>query len=397
MGFNRAVLAWPRQCCGPSRRATPHEDAIRTPDSSAPRSATPHVLILSAEAGGGHRSLAQALRDLLAPRAAATIIEPLPRSFALAYRAMSRWARWLWGASYRLTDTPRRARALHAIFGRLFAPAIADELRQQPYRLIIATHPFLLHAAARAAARQPLPCAALFADPERVHATWLAERGAAATLAPTRETYAQAQAAGFPAARLHLSGWPVRRQFWPGAPPPRAATLGGLGFDPARFTAFVQGGGEGSAGFAACVAALLAAGAPQILLAYGTNQSLAARFQGEPRVRAIPFTSHIAPFMAAADLVIGKAGPNALFEAVTLGAPFVATTYIPGQEHGNAAFIERHGLGWAALDARAQHGLLRQLVAEPARLDAMRASVARYRAWNTAAAQRIAAALLAAV
>ncbi|KPV51144.1 hypothetical protein SE17_22890, partial [Kouleothrix aurantiaca] len=145
------------------------------------------------------------------------------------------------------------------------------------------------------------------------------------------------------------------------------------------------------------VEALLAAGAPQILLAYGSNPALAARFQHEPRVRSIPFTPQIAPFMAAADLVIGKAGPNALFEAVTLGTPFVATTYIPGQEQGNAAFIERHGLGWAAMDAREQHGLFRQLVAEPARLAAMRGSIARYREWNTAAMQRLAATLLAAM
>ena len=49
------------------------------------------------------------------------------------------------------------------------------------------------------------------------------------------------------------------------------------------------------------------------------------------------------------------------------------------------------------MDAREQHGLFRQRVAEPARLAAMRGSIARYREWNTAAMQRLAATLLAAM
>src|SRR5262249_382135 len=170
--------------------------------------------------------------------------------------------------------------------------------------------------------------------------------GATATLAPTRETYAQLLAAGFAPDRLHLAGWPVRRQFWDAAPASRAAILARLGLDRDRFTLFVQGGGEGSAGFARSIDAALAA-APdliQIILAIGTKRSLPEQFEGAARVRTIPFTRDIAPFMAAADVVLGKAGPNTLFEAVMLGKPFIATTYIPGQEQANLAFIQSHGL-----------------------------------------------------
>jgi 1,2-diacylglycerol 3-beta-galactosyltransferase len=353
------------------------------------------LLILSAQTGGGHLSLATALQDLLALYATATIAEPLPRAVTTQYRFMSRHARWLWAAGYTLTDSPSRALALHWLFERLYASALDKLLRQRHYRLIITTYPFFSYEAARAIERLPrsVPFVALFADPECVHHAWLTEQSGAATLAPTRETYAQALAAGFAPDRLHLAGWPVRRQFLDADLPPRAAILGGLCLDPDRFTIFVQGGAEGSADFAQCVAALQAAGTAQIVLAVGTNQRLAERFQGVSGVRVIGYTRNIAPVMAAADLIVGKAGPNTLIESAMLGKPFIATTYIPGQEEGNLAFIQRHGLGWVALEPREQRALVGHLSAMPTQLAEMRASVGCYRDWNAAAIQRIPAIL----
>jgi UDP-N-acetylglucosamine:LPS N-acetylglucosamine transferase len=72
-----------------------------------------------------------------------------------------------------------------------------------------------------------------------------------------------------------------------------------------------------------------------------------------------------------------------LFETVTLGKPFIATSYIPGQEEANLEFIRRHKLGWVALRAEQQHLLLSKLLADPSEVQAMEASVAAYRQWNT--------------
>src|SRR5215207_7866143 len=139
------------------------------------------------------------------------------------------------------------------------------------------------------------------------------------------------------------------------------------------------------------------AGTPQIILAVGTNQRLGERFRGAPGVRVIPYTPMIAPLMASADVVIGKAGPNTLIEATMLGKPFIATTYIPGQEEGNLTFIQRHGLGWAALGMREQRQLVERLIAMPTQIAEMRASVERYRTWNAAATELIATVVSAAI
>jgi 1,2-diacylglycerol 3-beta-galactosyltransferase len=255
--------------------------------------------------------------------------------------------------------------------------------------------------------RRPIATALLLSDPQEVHATWLAVKEVDCVLAPTRETEAQALAAGFSPSQVHLSGWPVRHQFDAHgdaskgksasrhgtesgllhAGSEREAVLEALGLKPGRFTVFLQGGGEGTARFATTVEAVLGAGGQnpvQIILATGTNKLLQARFAQTPRVYALPFTKEIARYMALSDLIMGKAGPNMLFESVTLGKPFIATTYIPGQETPNLEFIRRHQLGWIALRSDEQASLIHTLAQDPVWLAAQARAVAAYRSWNQA-------------
>lgn len=358
----------------------------------------PSVLILTTTTGGGHVSLAEALRDLLEPYADVEVADPFPDIASAHYRFVSRHAPRLWAAEYALTDGPRRAKLAHSLWTPTVRRPLRQVLLQRDYDLIVTTYQFLSAQVTRSLNRlgRPLPLVMLLTDPCALHAAWLSERRKATTLAPTSEIYRMALDAGFPQDRLRLSGWPVRRQFTGVDRGGRAATLSALGLDPALTTLFVQGGGDGAAGFARTVNALLGAapGRVQVLLAAGTNTALAERFRGMPGVRVIPFTRQIAPYMAACDLVVGKAGPNTLFEATTLGLPFLATTYNRGQERDNLAFIERHGLGWVAMEGRGQAALIADLVNRPERLAAVRSSVHRYRVWNGEATAGIVPTLL---
>jgi len=354
------------------------------------------LLILTSRTGGGHVSLAEALRFRLAGAHTVEIVDPQPRLIHWHYRLVSSYALWLWAAEFRAADTPARALRAHQIFTAVFARNVGALLARVQPEVVLTTYPFLAYevTAAMRAIGRVIPLAQLFSDPVGMHQAWLSEPNASASFAPTRETFDQALAAGFAPERLHLTGWPVRGQFYAAAEQDaaaRAATLAELGLQPGRFTVFLQGGAEGAARFARTAAALLELEGVQMILAAGTNRLLRGRFAGRPRVHLLPFTQHIAPIMAAADVVMGKAGPNVLFEAVTLGKPFIATTFIPGQEAGNLEFIRQHGLGWVALSAREQQALVRSLMAEPARLSAMRASTLAYRQWNTAATESIAA------
>jgi UDP-N-acetylglucosamine:LPS N-acetylglucosamine transferase len=349
------------------------------------------ILILTSRTGGGHISLAEALNDQLAGAYTTEMIDPQPHFIHLHYRLVTRYALWLWAAEFRWLDTPRRALTAHRVSTPLMAKELKAVLNRMHPDLIITTYPFLTYEVTSVLRSLGMhtPLALLFADPNGVHATWLTERQAVA-LAPTRETYAQALAVGFDPARVHLVGWPVREQFYQVDDTLRAETLSGLGLDPERFTIFLQGGGEGAARFSHTVERVLATQAHlQVILATGTNQKLLAHFRNVPHVHALPFEKNIAPLMAACDVVMGKAGPNVLFEAVALGKPLIATAYIPGQEQPNLEFIRRHQLGWVALRSDEQRSLLKKLVESPAELQAMRSSVARYREWNISTYQHL--------
>jgi UDP-N-acetylglucosamine:LPS N-acetylglucosamine transferase len=348
----------------------------------------PTCLILTSKTGGGHVSLAESLADFLGTEYAIEIVDPQPELFLLHYRLASRYALWLWSAEFQWVDTPRKALLAHRLFSAMVHRPLAALIDRVRPDVIITTYAFFSFEVMRVLSERGLttPLAMLYTDPNSLHAAWLTERGAAAVLAPTRETLDMALAAGVEREALHLVGWPVRAQFTRERAADRDALLGQLNLNPDRLTIFLQGGGEGAARFASTVDTVLAASPElQVILATGTNQALFERFSARPNLHALPFTRDIARYMAAADVVMGKAGPNTLFEAVALGKPFIATAYIPGQEEGNLDFIRQHGLGEVALSPEAQRDVLVRLVSDRDHLAAMCAGVEAYRSWNAAA------------
>ena len=62
-------------------------------------------------------------------------------------------------------------------------------------------------------------------------------------------------------------------------------------------------------------------------------------------VTVLGYVNNMAEWLAAADLLITKAGPGALAEAACLGTPALITGYIPGQEAGNVTWTVDHGAG----------------------------------------------------
>lgn len=355
-----------------------------------------NVLILTSRTGGGHVSLAEALRDELVAGHDVEIADPQPKVVHRHYRLASRHANWLWAAEYRLIDSPRASRRVHRAFGILMARRLRRLLDESRPDLVLTTYPFLGYEASRALDRRArrvgshTPLAVVFSDLNAIHNAWFIGDDASAYLANTRETHTEALSAGIDPARLHLTGCLVRRQFLEINGTTRLDVLNRLGFDPRGFTVFVQGGGEGSAKFARGVRTLLKIGERlegrrlQVILAAGTNRRLLDVFAGVPNLRALPFTREIAPYMAAADVIMGKAGGGVVGEAIALGKPMIVTSCIAGQEEGNLEFIERHRLGWSALNPTELRAVIASLADDPERSRAAVASVVDYRDRSTA-------------
>jgi hypothetical protein len=124
-----------------------------------------------------------------------------------------------------------------------------------------------------------------------------------------------------------------------------------LGLDPDKPVVLVVGGGEGAGGLAEAAVALGSARLPaQLVVVTGRNQQLratlerqTARFKTPMRVEG--FVHNMPDFMWAADVIVTKAGPGSISEAMACELPIVLTGAVPGQEEGNIDYVLDNGLG----------------------------------------------------
>jgi processive 1,2-diacylglycerol beta-glucosyltransferase len=202
-------------------------------------------------------------------------------------------------------------------------------------------------------------------------------------------------ARGIPAERILVTGVPVRRRFT--APLDRAAARQALGLSLETPVALAMAGSQGSLGRLPDVArALLELGHPvQGLMVAGRDAHLAARLRSLTRghpVRIFGYVQDMAPLMAAADLLVTKAGGMTVAEALAAQVPLVAFGSLPGQERRNERFASRAGI---ALRARSRHELvevLERALAGPELLANLRQRMRRL--GRPDAARRVVAAVL---
>lgn len=356
------------------------------------KSVKPVILILTTNTGGGHLNLAQSLKGFLETHYDVVIVNPQSAGVASFYTFVSRHFLPFLHWQYRLTDYEFASLWLHRVLTPTSLARFTSIIAHIQPQLIITTHAMLTYATARANEhlRNRVPLVFQLTDLGQVHMTWFTEKHASAYLAPSYEIFVQAEAQGIESERLHVTGRPIRRQFLAVSAQGRSETLTALGFDPAVFTIFLQGGAMGSASVDRTVDAMLSMEVPvQIMLAAGSNQKMIERYAGSERVRALPFTELIAPYMAAADVIAGKAGASFITEAFILEKPFLATACIPGQETPNLQFVEKHNLGWVCLEATAQKELCTRIATNPALIAEKMDDIRAYKAWNIRANQDI--------
>lgn len=130
----------------------------------------------------------------------------------------------------------------------------------------------------------------------------------------------------------------------------------------------------------------------QIIVACGNNDHLREEVneinQQTPdnlTIHAIPFTKVLHKYMQAADLVIGKAGPNSVFEAVATLTPFFATTHIAGQEDGNLDIIRHFKVGYFEENTKKASKLLLKIIGDPSQLNDFTENLKKLATYNKGA------------
>jgi processive 1,2-diacylglycerol beta-glucosyltransferase len=181
---------------------------------------------------------------------------------------------------------------------------------------------------------------------------------------------------------LRVTGIPVDPLF--SEPLDRAEARRVLGLDPSALSILVSAGGYGIGPVEQLVNDLLALQRPwQIVAIAGKAEKVRKRLEeishkvgklpsGAPRLVPVGFTTDMEKYMAAADLLVGKAGGLTTSEALSRILPMALIEPIPGQEERNADHLLEAGAAIRCNNLPAAGWKIAALLDDPPRLERMR-------------------------
>jgi len=266
---------------------------------------------------------------------------------------MVRRAPELMGFVYDRTDQPWKNRRRRLALDRLnTVPMIRLLQRVQP-DLCVATHFLPGEIIAWLIAKGKLRAHnAIVVTDYDVHAMWLCQT-------VDRYFVALPEAAEYlahinvPREKLRVTGIPIDPLF--ATPLDRSDARGALGLHPTAQCLLISAGGYGIGPVEQLVTGLLALDKPwQIVAIAGKAEAVRKRLEevarrfghlagGFSRFVAVGFTKDMDKYMAAADLLVGKAGGLTTSEALARHLPMALIEPIPGQEERNADHLLEAG------------------------------------------------------
>ncbi len=114
----------------------------------------------------------------------------------------------------------------------------------------------------------------------------------------------------------------------------------------------------------------------------GIKQSLENISSSKASIIPLGFTKNLQVYMQAADLVVGKAGPNTIFESVACETAFFAITHIHGQEDGNLEIIKDYKIGFVEEDTKKANKKLTNLIEHPEKIAAFTENIKALKKYN---------------
>lgn len=317
----------------------------------------PHIFFATIASGGGHvataKAMAQGLETYFPGRFQTTISDYMLELGLLDQDARHKagWA-WMlshpWSARYgqRLLDTfPTLTNHGHRLMLDTFAQRAAVHLRTLDPALVVANHAWVSIALTRAQQRYglTLPVLTFMTEVLDASALW-AEPDAERVAVPSAEALRDLGRLGVSRSKIDLVGYPVQAAYL--STPPQAAVRRELGLAE-RLTCLVSLGREGVGQHTERVVETLLSHPlrPQVVVLTGHNRELKAQLDKRGDVFALPFTERVADYLAACDLVVGKAGPASVAEALAVGRAVLVSSYAGLNEAKLVRFLEDKTLG----------------------------------------------------
>ena len=325
------------------------------------------ILYLFSETGGGHRSAANALVETIkeimgdnAPKQELADVfassNKLISLMANMYAPITKHFPLLWGGLYHATNSNLSI----AIMAKVSAPFVGKKLqaliKERKPDIIVSVHPMTNHIAVMAMREinHNVPIITVVTDPVTFHRVWISPLVDKIVLA-TEDAKALCGKYGYAVDNIEVLGFPIEPKFFKDSASKKELRRS-MGIATDRFTLLFMGGGEGGGNIYEYIVALSKGNLDiQVVVVTGRNKSLKKRLEDNSSKFSFPmkvygFTDKISDIMGASDLIITKAGPGTIREAVSKSLPIILTSFLPGQEKGNVDHVLKMQLGVVVSD-----------------------------------------------
>lgn len=324
------------------------------------------IIYLFSDTGGGHRSAANAIinavEHLQKGKYSQEKIDVFAACsgflniFAKLYAPVIKYYPKMWGQLYYWLDDERKLERLEKMGRPFIQEELTELIQKKTPSVIVSVHPMINHITARAIRQsgKKTPFVMVVTDPVTLHRAWITPDVDLCIVA-TPEAKELAIQYGMPEKKIKVIGMPIDPKFFLKDRQKQEARKKDH-LKPKLFTVLLMGGGEGAGKMYDIVREFNREKLKiQLIVIAGRNKNLETRLKRSAQrfhfpIRVFGFTDQVHEIMSESDLIITKAGPGTIAEALAMGLPIIVTSWLPGQEEGNVEFVVRENVGRVSKD-----------------------------------------------
>jgi UDP-N-acetylglucosamine:LPS N-acetylglucosamine transferase len=348
--------------------------------------------IYTIDIGGGHIAPAQAIKeqfDLLCFTDLEVRVVNVARVLNARFLRTIYKAYWnsalryppLINAFYRGADNPIMMKAFDQILGVSFLPRFMGYLEKEKPDLVLSTYFTFTHYLELFKRVGQLDAITVVLNPEPfdAHNIWFSH-AFDWSLVFSEKSRDEIVEKGLSPRKVKLFQFPIKPAYSK-RKASKEKLRESLGLGPEPFTFLFFFGAEGRGPVKKYLSALVERGlAAQIVVICGKNQGLKAGLDRlivkKPgmRVETRGFVSNLPDYIAAADVVVGKSGPNQVFETLIQERPIIISSFLANEKR-TSDWILSNKLGWLCRTPDQFARLAERLVARPYLIDKYRRNI----------------------
>lgn len=317
------------------------------------------VLIMTADAGFGHRSAALAVQDALLDRYGAQLevdlVNPLDepttppflRDTQSEYDNFVRNVPDLYQFGYEASDNPIPTRFLERSIGVLLVDTMRELLLHYKPDVVLSTYPWYQSAMTTlflTSRRYRIPHFTVVTDLSTVHRMWFHQK-VTGCLVPNNLVAELAMSYGMPLEKIFITGIPVSPAISKETRD-RNSIRKELGWQPDIPTLLAVGSKRVERLIEAMNVINHFGGPIQAAVVCGRDAEVyheLSRVEWHIPAHLYEYSDDMPTLMKASDLILCKAGGLIVTESLASGLPMILTEVIPGQETGNAEYVTAYG------------------------------------------------------